>query len=111
MAAKCSNSIKVLFLSCCGWGGGGVEAPLCWKTCDDACAKDMGNIIKHTNYANTGTQFTIQDASNFKCSTFKKVSAKLQSWMYNNDAYFQYNAETTCECCASEGAAVSDLQS
>ena len=38
----------------------------------DACAKDMGNTIKHTNYANTGTQFTIQDASNFKCSTFKK---------------------------------------
>ena len=44
----------------------------------DACAKDMGNTIKHTNYANTGTQFTIQDASNFKCSTFKEVSAKLQ---------------------------------
>ena len=63
----------------------------------DACAKDMGDTIKHTNFANTGTQFTIQDASNFECSTFKEVSAKLQSWMYSNDPYFYYNAETTCE--------------
>ena len=57
--------------------------------------EDMGNIIKHTNYANTGTQFTFQDASNSKCSTFKEVSAKLKSWMYSNDSYFQNNAETT----------------